>query len=170
MPDFSSPPRIAPLARNEWTDAAREVFGFWEGPEGRANGSRSATMMTLANHPKLAMRVLKLGKYILIDSSLSLRQKELIVLRVSWRYRCDYEWAHHVHSARKLGMTDLEFDDETWSTLAAKFDRHQLMDFLFTVGFIKLNAGALVSMGVQLEPEFESFSTPVNEMKHIQQD
>jgi alkylhydroperoxidase family enzyme len=97
------------LSRDEWTDAARDVFAFWEGPQARENGSRSNTMMTMAQHPKLALAVLELGKYMLVGSTLSPRQKEMVVLRISWRNAVDYEWAHHVHSARQIGMTDDEF-------------------------------------------------------------
>ena len=98
------------LPPEQWTDAARDVFGYWEGPAAREAGSRSNTMMTMAQHPRLALAVLDLGKYMLVDSTLSPRQRELVVLRVSWRNAVDYEWAHHVHSARLIGMTDAEFD------------------------------------------------------------
>ena len=97
------------LPREEWTDAARDIFAFWEGPEARENGSRSNTMMTMAQHPQLALAVLELGKYMLIGSTLSPRHKEMVVLRVAARFSVDYEWAHHVHSARRIGMTDEEF-------------------------------------------------------------
>jgi len=66
-------------------------------------------MMVLANHPRLALASLAMGRYMLVDSLLTKRQKELVVLRVAWRYRSAYQWAHHVHSARQIGMTDAEF-------------------------------------------------------------
>jgi alkylhydroperoxidase family enzyme len=103
-------PRITPLAREEWTHAARDVFAYWEGPAARENGSRSNTMMVLANHPKLALASLDMGRYMLVDSSLTKRQKELVVLRVAWRYGSTYQWAHHVHSGRQIGITDGEFE------------------------------------------------------------
>lgn len=102
-------PRVPPLPRAEWTDEARDVFAYWEGEEARRNGSNSNTMMTLANHPRLAIASLDLGKYMLVHSTLTPRQKELVVLRVAWRYDSHYQWAHHVHAGRKLGMTDAEF-------------------------------------------------------------
>lgn len=102
-------PMIPMLPRSEWTEAARDVFSFWEGPAARENGSRSNTMMTLAQHPALAMSVLELGKYMLVGSTLSARHKEMVVLRVAARFAVDYEWAHHVHSARQIGMTEDEF-------------------------------------------------------------
>ena len=102
-------PRIPPLPREQWTDAAREVFAYWEGPAAYENGSRSNTMLTLAQHPKLAIASLDFGKYILIETQLTARQRELIVLRIAWRYGSDHQWTHHVLSGRKIGMTDAEF-------------------------------------------------------------
>jgi alkylhydroperoxidase family enzyme len=99
-------PRIPPLPRDEWTDEARDVFAYWEGPAARENGSWSNTMMTLAQHPKLAMASLDFGKYLLVHSTLSVRQRELLILRVAWRYKSTYQWTHHVLSARRAGFTD----------------------------------------------------------------
>ena len=67
-------------------------------------------MMTLANHPRLAMATLNYGKYLLVESSLSLRQRELLILRVAWRYHSHYQWAHHVVSARQIGFGDAEIE------------------------------------------------------------
>ena len=106
----STPTTLVPmLPREQWTGAARDVFAYWEGPEAREKGSRSNTMMTMAQHPRLAIAVLDLGKYMLVGSTLSKRQKEMVVLRIAWRNAVEYEWAHHVHSARQIGMTDDEF-------------------------------------------------------------
>lgn len=192
-----NPPRIPPLPRASWTDASRDVFAFWEGDEARENGSRSNTMMTLANHPRLAKAQLDFGKYLLVDCTLSPRQKELIILRVAWRYNSHYQWAHHVHSGRQIGMTDAEFaalqqegpaacwnaqeqalldatdqlcahgrvDDATWAILSAAMDRHQLMDFLYSVGFFTMNAWAFGAMGIELEAGFEDFSKPADELR-----
>jgi 4-carboxymuconolactone decarboxylase len=102
-------PRIPPLPREQWTDEAREVFAYWEGPAARQNGSRSNTMLTLAQHPRLALASLDFGKYVLIETKLSARERELIVLRIAWRYGSAHQWTHHVLSGRKIGMVDEEF-------------------------------------------------------------
>jgi 4-carboxymuconolactone decarboxylase len=102
--------RILPLPQPEWTDAAREVFAFWEGPAARDNGSRSTVMMTLANHPKLAIATLNLGKYFIMESTLSVRQQKMIVLRVAHKFGSTYQWAHNSLSARHCGMTAAEIE------------------------------------------------------------
>ena len=103
-------PRIPPLPRAEWTDRARDVFGFFEGETARENGSRSNTMMTLANHPDLAIASLSYGKYFMLESTLDARQVKLIVLRVAHRYNSVYQWAHNSLGARQIGITDAEIE------------------------------------------------------------
>lgn len=100
--------RIAGLPRAEWSEASREVFGYWEGPDAKVNGSRSNVMMVMANHPELAMRALDMGRYVLTESTLSERQRELIVLRIAWRFDCEHQWVHHCISARRIGFTEDE--------------------------------------------------------------
>ena len=183
-------PRISPLPRAEWMDPARDVFAFWEGPDARENGSRSNTMMTLANHPALAIASLNLGKYFMLESSLSARQQKMIVLRVAHRYHSNYQWTHNSLGARQIGISEEEieaikgdpsnpiwseedrallvaidgtcaggqFDDETWADLTRVFNRQQLMDVIHATGYFTMVAWGLVAMGVQLEPDFASFS------------
>jgi alkylhydroperoxidase family enzyme len=105
-----SGPRIPPLPREEWTDEARDVFAYWEGEEARTTGSRSNTMMTLANHPKLALASLDLGKYFMLGSSLSARQLKLVILRVAHRYGSTYQWAHNSLGAKQIGVSDAEIE------------------------------------------------------------
>ena len=107
---MSGVPRIAPLPFEEWTDEARKVFAYWEGDEAREKGSRSNTMMTLANHPKLAMASLDLGKYFMLQCMLSAREQKMVVLRVAHRYNSIYQWTHNSIGARQLGMSDAEIE------------------------------------------------------------
>lgn len=102
--------RIPPLPREDWTDAAREVFAYWEGDEARANGSRSNTMMTLAQHPALALASLELGRYFMLDSNLSARQIKLIILRIAHRYNSTYQWTHNALGAKQVGITEAELE------------------------------------------------------------
>jgi 4-carboxymuconolactone decarboxylase len=176
-------PRISPLPKEEWTDEARDVFAFWGEPGARENGSASNLVMVQAQHPKLAMAYSVFGKHLLIDSSLPLRPRELVVLRTSWHLKADYEWHYHVGYALKLGMTleeiaaigqgpdagnwnaedaavlravdellqEHRISDATWAALGKFFDRHQLMDLVFTIGNYVMLSWGLASFGVQLE-------------------
>jgi AhpD family alkylhydroperoxidase len=62
-----------------------------------------------AHHPALAKAFLSYNRYLTgRASSVPARVRELAVLRVAWRRRCRYEWAQHVRSARKAGVTGEE--------------------------------------------------------------
>lgn len=102
--------RIGPLPREEWDDAARDIFAYWEGEDARQNGSRSNTMMVLANHPALAKASLDLGRYFMLESTLSARQIKLIILRVAHRYNSVYQWTHNSHGARQVGISEAEIE------------------------------------------------------------
>ena len=102
--------RIGPLPREQWDDAAREIFAYWEGDEARQNGSRSNTMMVLANHPALAKASLDLGRYFMLESTLSARHVKLILLRVAHRYNSVYQWTHNSHGALQVGISDAEIE------------------------------------------------------------
>jgi 4-carboxymuconolactone decarboxylase len=100
--------RIPNLPREEWTEAARDVFSFWGEPGSRENGSRTNIQMVMAQHPALGMAYNIFGKHLLLDSSLPLRPRELVVLRTSWLLKAPYEWHYHVGYALKAGLTMAE--------------------------------------------------------------
>jgi 4-carboxymuconolactone decarboxylase len=102
--DRTAPFRFAPLPREAWTDDARDVFAFWGEPGAYDKGSGSNMVMTLAHHPALAMAYYTFGKHLLVASTLPMRDRELVVLRVAWLLRSAYEWHYHVGYALNLGM------------------------------------------------------------------
>ncbi|HTV95166.1 MAG TPA: carboxymuconolactone decarboxylase family protein [Steroidobacteraceae bacterium] len=62
-----------------------------------------------------------------------------------------------------LGATDELFrrqriSDDTWSTLAARYSRQQLMEIVFLAGCYQTMAMLTKSFGMQLEPDLESFN------------
>lgn len=101
----SSAPRLPPLPREEWTEAARDIFGFWD--EGaRETGGRSNLLRTLAHHPPLAHAFLRFGDHLLFRSTLPDRLREIATLRIAWLHRAEHEWAWHVLYAREVGLTN----------------------------------------------------------------
>jgi 4-carboxymuconolactone decarboxylase len=108
MPEELKPelkPRIGNLPREEWTDAAREVFAYWGEPGAWENGSKTNMSMVLANHPPLANAYHTFGRHLLLASTIEVRPRELIVLRTAWLQKCEYEWHYHVGYALKAGLT-----------------------------------------------------------------
>ena len=51
-----------------------------------------------------------------------------------------------------------DLDDAAWDALALHLDRHQMMDFLFTVGAYLLLALAFNAMRIELEPELQDLA------------
>lgn len=119
-------PRIPPLPVDQWPAGAHEAYGVLKSDKTAALGAASNMTMTLANYPELGKAFYTLGRHLLLESSLSDRVRELLTLRVAWRYKAEYEWAHHVRFAKRIGMTDAEIEavkgdaaNPIWSELDA---------------------------------------------------
>ncbi|MEY2926666.1 MAG: hypothetical protein RL367_1143, partial [Pseudomonadota bacterium] len=97
--------RLGPVPRDEWTDDHREVFAFWGEPNSWEEGSKTNIIMATANHPRLGKVYNQWGKYFLMESTLSTRQLEIIILRVAWRVKSAYEWHNHVGYGMNAGLT-----------------------------------------------------------------
>jgi alkylhydroperoxidase family enzyme len=81
-------------------------------------------LATLANHPRLTRAFNTFNGHILFGTTLSLRQRELIVLRVACLRDCDYEWKQHVVQGADAGISLEEIERVTegpeasgWSSL-----------------------------------------------------
>ena len=113
----ASTPRVAPLPRAEWDDETREIL------EATAMGGRVLNIFqTLARHPKLLKRWLVFGNHVLIKSTLSPRERELLILRTGWNCRSEYEWGQHAAIAKQIGLTDAEIERVTRGPDAAGWD------------------------------------------------
>ncbi|MDE2303031.1 MAG: carboxymuconolactone decarboxylase family protein [Sphingomonadales bacterium] len=97
--------RIPKLPREEWTEDAIEAFSFWGEPNAREEGSKTNIMMVMANHPTMCHAWNVWGKHMLVTNTTPLRDRELVILRLGWRLRSEYEWHNHVGYALKLGMS-----------------------------------------------------------------
>ena len=96
-------PRVAPLEAEEWSeDAAALMQPFVD--QGRVYN----IFKTMSNHPDLAKRWMVFANYILGKSSLSVRDRELAILRIGYLCQAGYEWGQHVMIARQAGMSDDE--------------------------------------------------------------
>jgi 4-carboxymuconolactone decarboxylase len=98
-----SRPRIDPVPESEWTDEIREVL-----PRGAGTGRVANVFTTFARHPKLLKRWLVFGSHVLGKSSLPAREREILILRIGWLCRCEYERGQHVVIGRTAGLSDDE--------------------------------------------------------------
>ena len=96
-------PRIEPLEKEAWNDDAQELMKPF------ANQDRVFNIFkTLANHPDLARRWMVFANHILGKSTLSDRDRELLILRIGYLCQSGYEWGQHVQISRRIGMSDDE--------------------------------------------------------------
>jgi alkylhydroperoxidase family enzyme len=65
---------------------------------------------TLAQHPELTTAFNTFNGHVLFGSTLTTRQRELLVLRVATLRHAEYEWAQHVVLAGDAGIRDDEVD------------------------------------------------------------
>ncbi|MFI1707269.1 carboxymuconolactone decarboxylase family protein [Streptomyces griseoruber] len=159
--------RIPPIPYEEWdAEVLRPLTGGRTIPPSNALG-------LLLNHPRLAKAFLTFSTQLVYRGTLPDRTRELAILRVAWRRRCRYEWAHHIRMAPRAGITEDELDqvrrgadtlvnravdeletafalsDETYAELAGELDERQLMEFVFIVGAYGLQALAYNAFGVE---------------------
>lgn len=117
--------RITPLPESELTDEVKEILRGLE-----RDGQVFNIFRTLARHPKLLKKWLVFANYILSQSTLPAREREIVILRVGWLSRAEYEWGHHVDIGKRKGLSDSDItriaegaDAEGWNDLEAALIR-----------------------------------------------
>lgn len=96
-------PRLRPVAATAFTDEQRALTATYSGAFGTGVDFR-----TLLVHPELVKGILPFANYILADSTLTPRHRELLILRTAWRARSDYLWATHESRAIAAGISRQE--------------------------------------------------------------
>ncbi len=112
-------PRLKPLADDQLDEDAMRVL-----ERSRMQGRVFNIFRTLAVHPKLLERWMVFGSHVLGKSTLPPREREMVILRIGWLCRSEYEFGQHVLIGRRAGLTDEEIrrikdgpDADGWSEL-----------------------------------------------------
>ena len=96
-------PRLPDLDLNTFTDKQKQVYRDIEnGPRGRVAGPLRIWM----RNPELAENAQALGQYARFDSSLSPQLSELAILITARYWSAQFEWVHHVPSAREAQISE----------------------------------------------------------------
>ena len=99
------PLRLTPLPAEDWDDRARAALASLIPPD-RANPSGAGNVLsTLVRHPDLTGAYLPFNTYLLKNSTLTPRVREVALLRVVHRSNCDYLWSHHIPIAERAGLS-----------------------------------------------------------------
>jgi alkylhydroperoxidase family enzyme len=108
--------RLRPVPRDEWPDSMRDAMAAMRPPvpryqpAGRTEDRPQAgnTLDTFAHHPALTQAFLTFNGHILYATTLTERQREILVLRVAACRESAYLWAQHLFMGRDAGLTDEE--------------------------------------------------------------
>lgn len=92
-----STPRIELLSRSDAAQAA-QAAGV---PPHMAELS---AFRVLLRHPELCLAVFRLLGFLLFRGRLDKRLRELVIMRIGWVSKSEYEWAQHWRVATKLGI------------------------------------------------------------------
>jgi alkylhydroperoxidase family enzyme len=110
-------PRITPLPPKEWPTEMRAALAAmrpaeprhpFPRQEGRPKGLNA--LGTLAHHPALTTAFNTFNGYILFASTLTPRQRELLVLRVATVRGSAYEWEQHRVLALDVGLDEADVE------------------------------------------------------------
>lgn len=137
---------------------------------------------TLAHHPRLLKRFNVLGGLFLGRGLIPARERELVILRMGWRTRCEYEFGQHTLLAREAGLSDGEIrattgdsaewppgdralirladeihetsdvSDELWAELGRRWRPEQLIELVTLAGFYGMVSAFLNATRVQRDP------------------
>lgn len=169
------PRRIPPLADSEMNEEQRQLVAPYV-----TDGHTENVFRTMAQYPGLLRRWGPLIGHVLVKNTLSIRDREILILRIGYLCRAEYEWAQHVHIAKDAGLTDAEIarimtgkglsphedallaaadelwrdariSDVTWRTLSIRYSREKMMDIVVTVGQYTLVSMMLNSFGIELD-------------------
>ena len=110
-------PRLRPLADTELSDEQRSLVASFGGTFGADAGFR-----TLLVHPELVRGVLPFANYILAESTLTPRHRELLILRTAWLTQSTYLWAKHTPRARAAGLTERDLERVAANVRSAQAD------------------------------------------------
>lgn len=114
---MSNNPRVTPLEMKQIPEDLKTPSKWFKPPESgslamfEASPGLANVQRVLANNPQLMMRWMGFAHYLLNESSISLRDRELVILRVAVIGEYHYEWGQHVEIAKRAcNFTDEDFE------------------------------------------------------------
>ena len=96
-------PRVKPLAESEWTEEQREILTPL-----KREGRTLNIYATIAGHPKMTQNWLPFISYVLRESTLPPRDREILILRIGWLCRSEYEFGQHTLMGKSAGLSSEE--------------------------------------------------------------
>ena len=149
--------RLPPVLPDQWHGAVLDAVSAFPSsrdyvrskwPGEAANGANG--LGTMLNHPALAKAFLTFNLHVSAGSSLSARVREMLILRIGWLRKAEYEWLQHVIIGKRVGLTDQDIERITlgagapgWDPVDA--DLIRAVDELFSKACIQATTWARLS-------------------------
>ncbi len=92
--------KIPPLTPDNWPETLESIRYQLKIPLNIHN--------VMAHHPDLMTAWMPIRNHVVKASSLSSRQRELIILRTAHNCQSDYEWQHHAERGLQAGLSKAE--------------------------------------------------------------
>src|SRR5271165_3667250 len=155
--------RLTPLPPGEWPDSMRDALAALRPadarhprPETKGRPKALNALGTLALHPDLTKAFNTFNGYILFSSTLTPRQREMLVLRVASLRQSAYEWEQHRVLAADAGLGPDEVerialgpDAPGWSPL----DRAMLSAVDDLIGTAEISEETWRALAAQLDDQ-----------------
>ena len=90
-------PRISLVAPDEMNDEQRSLISEQQ--------SQLSLFQLLARHPEALRRLKATGSFANFETQIPGRDRELMILRMSWTYRSEFEWGQHYDKALAAGLS-----------------------------------------------------------------
>lgn len=113
------PTRVEPILPPDWDEEILDAIGAFPGGlkfvlngwEDEGKAVRGTHMLgAFARHPALAKAFLTFNNHVATNSTLTARERELIILRTGWLRKCEYEYIMHVILGLRAGLSQEEID------------------------------------------------------------
>lgn len=112
-------PRVKPLLPPEWDAVALDALGAfpkslqfvldkWQAGQGDVRGMY--VLGTMAHYPALAKAYMTFNAHVAGASTLEVRVREILILRLSWLRKAEYEYVQHVILGLRAGLTTEELE------------------------------------------------------------
>ena len=112
-------PRIEPLMPPQWDDEILDAMSAFptgmkfvlKGWEENGKPDRGTNVLgSQARYPALAKAFLTFNYHVASNSTLTAREREILILCTGWLLKCEYEYYQHVILGKRAGLTDDEIE------------------------------------------------------------
>lgn len=103
-------PRLIPLDTEKMPDECKEILKRLPGDALKGKYSPVNVLGILMYNPGILEKFLDYWVTSKQKFGFSMREQELVILRMAFHYKCNYVWKHHVPAAIEFGVTTRELE------------------------------------------------------------